>query len=75
MNLFVKIKSSSPNAKNPAEDDPKSTELYQIGVLATIDKLCPVIKGEINALVKGIEKVKVISFTKQDSWFEAKWKL
>ena len=58
--------------KNPAQDDPKSTELYQIGVLATIDKTVPGDKGEINALVKGIEKVKVISFTKQDSWFEAK---
>ncbi len=58
--------------KNPAADDPKSTELYQIGVMATIDKTVPGDKGEVNALVKGIEKVKVISFTKQDSWFEAK---
>jgi len=59
--------------KNPAEDDPKSTELYQVGVLSTIDKTVPGDKGEINALVKGLEIVKVLSFTnKQDSWFEAK---
>ncbi|MEK7522970.1 MAG: endopeptidase La [Patescibacteria group bacterium] len=58
--------------KNPAQDDPKSSELYQIGVLATIDKTVPGDKGEINALVKGIEIVKIISFTKEDSWFEAK---
>ena len=58
--------------KNPAADDPKSTELYQIGVLAAIDKTVPGDKGEVNALVKGMEKVKIISFTKQDGWFEAK---
>jgi ATP-dependent Lon protease len=58
--------------KNPAVNDPKSTEFYQIGVLATIDKTVQGDKGEINALVKGIEIVRVLSFTKQDSWFEAK---
>jgi ATP-dependent Lon protease len=58
--------------KNPAEDDPKSDELYRIGVMATIDKTVPGDKGEINALVKGIEIIKVLSFTKQDTWFEAK---
>src|SRR3990167_6072948 len=58
--------------KNPAADDPKSDELYQIGVMATIDKTVPGDKGEVNALVKGMEKVKIISFTKQDGWFEAK---
>jgi len=40
--------------------------------LVTIDKTVPGDKGEINALIKGIEIVKVLSFTKQDSWFEAK---
>ncbi len=58
--------------KNPGADDPKSNELYQVGVLATIDKTVPGDKGEINALIKGIEIVKILSFTKQDSWFEAK---
>jgi ATP-dependent Lon protease len=58
--------------KNPSQDDPKSNELYQVGVLATIDKNVPGDKGEVNALVKGIERVKVVSFTKQDGWFEAK---
>ena len=58
--------------KNPAQDDHKSNELYQIGVLATIDKTVPGDKGEINALVKGMEIVKITSFIKEDSWFEAK---
>jgi ATP-dependent Lon protease len=58
--------------KNSAADDPKGSELNQIGVLATIDKTVPGDKGEINALLKGIDVIKVISFTKQDTWFEAK---
>jgi len=58
--------------KNSTQDDPKTNELYQIGVLATIDKTIPGDKGEINALLKGIEVIKVLSFTKQDSWFEAR---
>jgi len=58
--------------KNPAQDDPTSSELYQVGVLATIDKTVPGDKGELNALVKGIEKVKVLNFTKQEAFFEAK---
>ena len=58
--------------KNPGADDPKSNELYQIGVLVTVDKTVPGDKGEINALIKGIEIVRVLSFSKEDSWFEAK---
>jgi len=58
--------------KNPAQDDPKSDELYHIGVLATIDKTVPGDKGEINALLKGMEIIKISSFTKQTPWFEAK---
>ena len=58
--------------KNPAQDDPKSDELYHVGVLATIDKTVPGDKGEVNALLKGMEIIKVSSFTKQTPWFEAK---
>lgn len=58
--------------KNSGADNPKSSDLYQVGVLATIDKTVPGDKGEINALVKGIEVVKILAFTKEDSWFEAK---
>lgn len=58
--------------KNPAQDDPTSAELYHIGVLATIDKTVPGDKGELNALVKGLEKIKVLNFTAQENYFEAK---
>lgn len=58
--------------KNPNHDDPKKEDLYSIGVLATIEKTVVGEKGEVNALVKGIEKVKIISYTKESDMFEAK---
>lgn len=58
--------------KNPSQDDPTSNDLYEVGVLATIEKTHLGEKGEMNVLVKGHEKVKVTSFTKEDAWFEAK---
>ncbi|MBI5127667.1 endopeptidase La [Candidatus Roizmanbacteria bacterium] len=59
--------------KNPSIDDPSIDDLYRVGVLVTIDKTAVGERGEINALVKGIEKVKVTSFTKEKEWFEAKY--
>jgi len=58
--------------KNPSQDDPKATELYQIGILATIEKTVVGEKGEVNALVKGIEKIKVLEFTKEIPFLTAK---
>lgn len=58
--------------KNPSQDDPKTQDLYTIGVLGTIEKTALGDKGEMNVLVHGIEKVKVVSFTKEDGFFEAK---
>lgn len=58
--------------KDPEIEDPKPNDLYQIGVLATVDKVAHGEKGEINALVKGKEKVRIIEFTKEEGWFEAK---
>ncbi len=58
--------------KNPSMDDPKIEDLYSIGVLVTIEKTASGEKGEMNVMVKGREKVKVINFTKKDFWYEAK---
>ncbi|OQY68038.1 endopeptidase La [Microgenomates bacterium UTCPR1] len=58
--------------KNPSIDNPKVNELYRIGVLATIEKSAIGERGEINALVKGIEKVKVVSFIDGENLLEAK---
>ena len=59
--------------KNPSIDDPSIDDLYRVGVLAVIDKTAVGERGEINALVKGIDKVKVSAFTQEKDWLEAKY--
>lgn len=58
--------------KNPSLDDPKKEELHTIGVLASIEKIVHGDKGEINTLVKGLEKVKIIEYSKESPYFEVK---
>ena len=50
-------------------DNPKEEDLYKIGVLAEIDKVATGDKGQINALVKGIQKVKILEFKQQTPYF------
>ncbi len=57
--------------KNPSLDEPSKDQVYHVGVLATIEKTVIGEKGEINALVKGKEKVKIVEFTKESEYFEA----
>lgn len=58
--------------KNSAIDDPKKNDLYQIGILATIEKTVAGEKGEMNALVKGREKMKILEYTKETPYLEAR---
>jgi ATP-dependent Lon protease len=58
--------------KNPSLDEPAKDQVYQVGVLATIEKTIVGEKGEINALVRGREKVKIVEYTKEVPFFEAK---
>jgi ATP-dependent Lon protease len=58
--------------KNPSVEDPKPEELYQIGVLATVEKTVLGEKGEINALIKGIEKVRILEITKETPFLEGR---
>lgn len=50
-------------------DDPNVEDLYTIGVLAEIDKVATGDKGQINALVKGVQKVKVVEFSQTAPYF------
>ncbi|NTU72927.1 endopeptidase La [Candidatus Roizmanbacteria bacterium] len=58
--------------KNSNQDNPTTEELYQVGVLASIEKTVVGEKGEMNALMKGQEKVRILEYTKDDPYFEAK---
>jgi len=61
--------------KNPNLDDPKQNEVCLVGVLATVEKTIVGEKGEISALVKGVEKVKIIEFTKEEPYYEVRTEL
>ena len=50
--------------RSPEVDNPKSKDLYQIGTLAYIEKTLK-IDSSINALVKGIKRVKVLTYQSQ----------
>lgn len=58
--------------KNSGDEDPSKDSLHSIGVLATIEKTVIGEKGEVNAMVKGVQKVKIHEFTKEVPYFEAK---
>lgn len=55
--------------KKPDDDTPSENDLYSIGVLATIDKVAASEKNQINALVKGIQKVHIQRFVQTDPYF------
>ena len=56
--------------KNPNINNPNKEDLYEIGVLAHIEKVLKGEKGEISALVKGKQRIKIVSFTKEEPYFE-----
>lgn len=58
--------------RNSSVDDPKQTDLYNIGVVVRIEKTILGEKGEINALVRGVEKVRIVEFVKENPFFEVK---
>ena len=57
--------------RNSSEDNPTSDSLYEVGILATIKNVVNGEKGEINALVRGIERIRVSSFTQTEPYYEA----
>ncbi|MFH1832949.1 MAG: endopeptidase La [Candidatus Levyibacteriota bacterium] len=57
--------------KNPKLNDPTPSELYSVGTLSRIERMIRT-DGEINAQVKGLNRVKIISYEQHDSFFLAK---
>lgn len=54
--------------KDPHVNDPNPNDLHPIGVIAKIDRMLKS-NGEINALVRGLVRVKVVSFDSIDPYF------
>lgn len=57
--------------KTPHVHDPQTNDLYTIGTLARIERLLKS-DGEINALVKGISRIEILSYDAIDPFFIAK---
>src|SRR3990167_4088215 len=60
--------------KTPTVDNPAIEELYEIGVVVMIKNVVHGDKGEINALVRGIEKVRIEDYSREEPYFEASYK-
>lgn len=60
--------------KNGQLSDPTPEDLYETGTLSRIERMLRT-NGEINALVKGIQKAKIISYQSQDPFLLAKVEL
>ncbi len=57
--------------KNPKQNDPTPEDLYEIGTLSRIERMIRT-DGEINAQVKGISRVKIVSYEKHETYLLAK---
>ena len=57
--------------KNPKLNDPTQDDLYQIGTLSRIERMIRT-DGEINAQVRGLSRVKILSYEEHQSFLLAK---
>ncbi len=54
-----------------SKDQPELGDLYPVGVIASIERVNPGEKGETQILVKGIEKVDLVSIVQSDPYLTA----
>jgi ATP-dependent Lon protease len=57
--------------KNARLNDPTPNDLFEIGTLSRIERMIRT-DGEINAQVRGLSRVKIISYEKHEQYFMAK---
>ena len=57
--------------KNPDNDDPNETDLYEVGTLATILQLLKLPDGTVKVLVEGEKRVKIEKISTTDKLFAA----
>ncbi|TMJ38040.1 MAG: endopeptidase La, partial [Alphaproteobacteria bacterium] len=61
--------------KNPADDDPQASAIYEVGTLAQVLQLLKLPDGTVKVLVEGLERAKIETFTERTEFFEAKVKV
>ncbi len=57
--------------KNSRINDPSTTDLFSVGTLSRIERMIRA-DGEINAQVRGLSRVKILSFEQHDSFLMAR---
>ncbi len=58
--------------KDPNIDEPKKEDFYKVGLIGVIEKRVVGEKGEINALIRGEDKVLIKEFIKEEPYFEVR---
>lgn len=57
--------------RNPRLNDPTPSDLFGMGTISRIERMIRT-DGEVNALVKGISRAKILSYEEQDGYFLAR---
>ena len=57
--------------KNPADDDPASDAVYEVGTLAQVLQLLKLPDGTVKVLVEGSDRARVHGFSARTEFFEA----
>ena len=57
--------------KNAADDDPKTTDIYQHGTIASVLQLLKLPDGTVKVLVEGLARAKVKKYNRNDEFLEA----
>ncbi len=57
--------------KNPADDDPKPEDIYQVGTIATVMQLLKLPDGTVKVLVEGNSRARIRQYVETLSHFEA----
>src|SRR3990167_9996723 len=57
--------------KNPKQNDPAPEDLYSIGTVSHIERMIRT-DGEVNALVRGLARAKIVSYDARSGYFLAR---
>src|SRR5262245_4016866 len=58
--------------KNSADDDPSPADIHEVGVLASVLQLLKLPDGTVKVLVEGKTRARVVDFTAEEAFYEAK---
>ncbi|MBL8894451.1 MAG: endopeptidase La [Rhizobiales bacterium] len=57
--------------KNPADDEPETDAIYEVGTVAQVLQLLKLPDGTVKVLVEGTERARILGYTPRTEFFEA----